>query len=417
MSERRTGAEPWQNAPHGRRYALRHDQLAAARRDRTVMQKLRYTAHFTTPAFLGNAHQSGQWRTPPFKALLRQWWRVVWAAKHGFREDVDAMRRDEGLLFGNAGPNGESRKSQVRIRLDRWDEGRETKRTWDSGPGVKIRHPEVEQPIGPLLYLGYGPLEAPRAQRPGSTHLKQNAAIQAGETTTLSIAAPDTEVEDIRSALALIDAYGAAGGRSRNGWGSLSLAPNDGTPAHATRLSAWTRPWQEALALDWAHAIGRDETGPLAWQTDKAYPDWQTLMHHLANLKIGLRTMFVFPKTGPPHNEVHERHWLAYPITRHGTSRWKNNSRLPNSLRFKVRPDRDNPDSLRGVVFHAPCTPPPDFAPQREAIEGVWTRSHRLLDELCLAAPARKYSMIRADDRRRELKQQLDSIALERIAE
>ncbi len=41
------------------------------------MRKLEYQVTFNTPAFLGNADQQAQWRTPPFKALLRQWWRVA----------------------------------------------------------------------------------------------------------------------------------------------------------------------------------------------------------------------------------------------------------------------------------------------------------------------------------------------------
>ena len=41
------------------------------------MEKLEYKVSFLTPAFLGNAGQEGQWRSPPFKALLRHWWRVV----------------------------------------------------------------------------------------------------------------------------------------------------------------------------------------------------------------------------------------------------------------------------------------------------------------------------------------------------
>lgn len=41
------------------------------------MINLTYRVSFNTPAFLGNAEQQAQWRTPPFKALLRQWWRVV----------------------------------------------------------------------------------------------------------------------------------------------------------------------------------------------------------------------------------------------------------------------------------------------------------------------------------------------------
>lgn len=36
------------------------------------MQRHSYHLHFQTPAFLGNASQNAQWRTPPIKALLRQ---------------------------------------------------------------------------------------------------------------------------------------------------------------------------------------------------------------------------------------------------------------------------------------------------------------------------------------------------------
>ncbi|MCB1974852.1 MAG: hypothetical protein KDE65_10450 [Burkholderiaceae bacterium] len=40
------------------------------------MKTYRYQLSFTTPAFLGNASQQAQWRTPPIKGLLRQWWRA-----------------------------------------------------------------------------------------------------------------------------------------------------------------------------------------------------------------------------------------------------------------------------------------------------------------------------------------------------
>lgn len=54
------------------------------------MEELSYTISFTTPAFLGNAEQQAQWRTPPFKALLRQWWRVVKAPD--FNYDYQKLR-------------------------------------------------------------------------------------------------------------------------------------------------------------------------------------------------------------------------------------------------------------------------------------------------------------------------------------
>lgn len=363
------------------------------------MQKMKYQVEFLTPAFLGNARQDGQWRTPPFKALLRQWWRVVWAARHGFPEDFAAMRRDEGRLFGNAWIDGDFRKSAVRMRLSKWTTGSLTRNQWGNQElDGKIQHPEVNQPVGPLLYLGYGPLKVDPIKKPGgrreyATSLKGNAAIQAGEAADLSIAAPESDVADIRSALALMDAYGTVGGRSRNGWGSFAVEPSNGTPGPDVARTAppadegnavrrCIRPWGEALKLDWPHAIGTDDTGPLVWQTKKMYGDWRDLMRDLAILKIGLRTMFVFPPNArPPHPQPLDRHWLSYPITRHGTRQWNRNARLPNSLRFKVRQDPADPKRLRGVIFHVPCRPPADFRPDMRAIEKVWRTTHHFLDK------------------------------------
>ena len=62
-----------------------------------------YTVRFLTPAFLGDAEQNGAWRTPPFKALLRQWWRVAYVrGREPSTALVAQMRETEGRLFGNA---------------------------------------------------------------------------------------------------------------------------------------------------------------------------------------------------------------------------------------------------------------------------------------------------------------------------
>ena len=378
------------------------------------MQTLKYEVRFLTPAFLGNAEQSGQWRTPPFKALLRQWWRVVWAAKHGYPEETSEMRREEGRLFGNAWLADQFQKSAVRIRLSHWNVGKA--RSWSGLEQPTVYHPEVQRTrhrVGPHAYLAYGPLDGR-----GGTKFAENvdAAIQAGETAMLSIAVPDQDSTDIQSALVLIDAFGTAGGRSRNGWGSLSLLPANGLSAHELHLASWSRPWREALALDWPHAVGRDDIGALAWQTADVYDDWKTLMRDLAIVRIGLRTMFVFPRnTRPPHEHPVERHWLSYPITRHTTRKWRGSARLPNSLRLKARPDAEDPRKLRGIIFHVPCLPPPEFQPQRTAIEDVWTRSHELLDVLGRQSRFRTYEMIGDETRREALRQQLDTITIERI--
>lgn len=341
------------------------------------MRQLAYQITFTTPAFLGNADQVGQWRTPPFKALLRQWWRVAYAAGRQARVDIGAMRSDEGRLFGVAsdGRDG-SRKSQIRLRLDRWDLGRQ--KTWQ--PMGKVQHPEVKFPIDSGLYLGYGPVTLPRGARQPA--LKKNAAIQAGESATLSLAFPDDQAALIESALWCLNQFGTLGGRSRNGWGSFAMTPADArTPALATHpANGILRTWQDALTLDWPHAIGRDDAGPLIWQTNAHDADWKSVMHRLAEIKIRLRTLFPFRQSEPPpHPRPLDRHWLSYPITKHGVSSWNRNLRLPNSLRFKVRPDPDG--RLRGLIFHVPCAPPPDFRPDPEALHRVWSRVHRFLDQ------------------------------------
>ena len=355
------------------------------------MQRMKYRIEFLTPAFLGNARQDGQWRTPPFKALLRQWWRVVRA--RGINYDHRMLREAEGRLFGHAwlddghGKTWASR-SKVRLRLDSWKNG--VLRSWNGLEQKTVAHLEVERTgfkVGPHAYLGYGPLDGRGGTKLRKVNDKPNAAIQAKETATLSIAAPKSEIDDLRTALALMNAYGTVGGRSRNGWGSFAIEAFDGSPGldaseDASRQGAggiersFVRPWRDALTLDWPHAIGADDTGPLVWRTSESYDDWKAVMRDLAILKIGLRTMFIFPNARPPH----DRHWLSYPITKHNFQAW-GNLRLPNSLRFKVRSDPDDPKRLRGVVFHVPCLPPADFRPDIRAIENVWWKTHQLLDE------------------------------------
>ncbi len=108
-------------------------------------------------------------------------------------------------------------------------------------------------------------------------------------------------------------------------------------------------------------------------------------------------------------------YWLSYPITKHRTRQW-GNARLPNSLRFKARPDEQRPGRLRGVIFHVPCLPPPAFGPKMNAIHHVWEKSHQLLDELCSEpGSSRTYRMIADEQRRSALKVRLDLITLERI--
>ena len=194
------------------------------------MQTHRYDLRFVTPAFLGNASQQAQWRTPPIKALLRQWWRVAMAQQVNF--NADRLREREHDLFGVAADGGDSHQSLLRLRLSHWSEGK--LKDWPRHGTVQ--HPEVRNPVGSDLYLGFGPLTYNTTTR--STGLKANAAIQAGDSATLSLAVPDQHASAIGTALALMNLYGTLGGRSRNGWGSFSLIPADSNaPALPSELN------------------------------------------------------------------------------------------------------------------------------------------------------------------------------------
>jgi len=347
-----------------------------------TMQTLTYQVSFNTPAFLGNAEQQAQWRTPPFKALLRQWWRVAYASSKNYQVNVTAMREAEGGLFGHAwlehdkdtrGEKVAARKSLVRLRLGQWSNGK--LKSWDGLEQQKVDHLEAEKSgykVGPHAYLAYGPLDG----RHGTKFSKKdNAAIQVGDQTTFSLAFPSEHAALIEQALVLMDLFGTAGGRSRNGWGSFSLKPQNEVVTSV--VTGPTRDWKECLRLDWPHAVGQDNRCALIWQT-QPHADWKALMRELAIVKIALRTQFIFPRARSD-GQIHDRHWLSYPVTTHSVNEWnRNNARLPNSLRFKVRPTADG--KLVGVIFHMPCLPPPAFNPNRADIERVWQKVHSFLD-------------------------------------
>ena len=349
------------------------------------MKTMRFQLQFHTPAFLGDAAQSARWRTPPFKAQLRQWWRVAYAAQQQYRVNVGEMRDIEGHLFGRAGlendrnEKGEkvaARRSEVRIRLSRWDEGK--LKSWQAAN--KINHPEVGM-VDSNLYLGYGPVVVPKGSREPSLNAK--AAIQAKEQIEFAIAFPHDQATLLNHALQLMHWYGTVGGRNRNGWGSYSLHRTDGQT-----MSNIETPGQclaKCLSVDWPHALGTDSQGTLIWQT-QPHKDWAGLMKTLAQIKIALRTQaaFKFPHA-QPDGRVHDRHWLSYPVTRHSVSDWnRKNLPLPNQLRFKVRPMANG---LVGVVFHMPHQPPKEFGSNPQTLERIWRQVHSLLDSYAEPAP------------------------------
>lgn len=252
------------------------------------MQQYAFSLRFDTPAFLGNAEQSGQWRTPPIKALLRQWWRVAYFADHRDRFDLAAMRREEGVLFGNAWLSHregnrdvtDHSKSQVRIRLDLPES--QSGNAWEPGS---------QQGVAPLptnlstSYAWFGLVDR-------GAGLPDRTGIKADETEgvrVLRLAAPEQYLPQIENAVTLINSFGQIGARSRGGWGSFHIV---GAKAlTAGELARYTLPLSECLKDDWPKSLGRDDTGRLLlWESRSSYPSWDRAMRTVAAERRNVRT-------------------------------------------------------------------------------------------------------------------------------
>lgn len=356
------------------------------------MPELVYRLSFATPAFLGNAEQQAQWRTPPLKALIRQWWRVVKAPHRDVAYDHGKLLKLENALFGTAGGDeGGGGRSLLRLRLDDWELGQ-----LDSVPqGQPVQHPEVPRPVGANLYLGYGPIG-------GEKRSAISAAADAG--VQLRLRCPEAHVEEIKAAIQLAHWFGTVGSRSRNGWGAIQFE-GEGLRGIAELDSATLgelvalRPTKSCLSLDWPHALGSDGA-PLVWRLLKVrpsrehagrkelvgYESWEEVMHALARIKIAVRTADFFEFRGggrDGHESPQPRHVLAYPAgSNHAVKAWGRDGRLANQVRFKVHRRRSN--DFIGVIAHLPCALPARMAaathgrlPDQVA---VWTEVHRLLD-------------------------------------
>lgn len=363
------------------------------------MKKLEYQVRFNTPAFLGNAEQKGQWRTPPFKALLRQWWRVVKARDLSF--DVDQLRVEEGKLFGAASDNAgvSSHKARVSVRLTHWNTG--SLDTWNGDS--REPHPEVTRndsvmQIGAQLYLGYGPLDHGDTGQINKHNGKpkkgtilskdpQRTAVDQGQTNRLRVTLPEKHVDELCQTTQLAAWFGTLGSRSRNGWGALHLEHQHLQPLTKANLESLrvTRDLHECLQLDWPHAVGKDQKGPLVWTTNVT-GSWHQVMKELARIKIAFRTQPALSLHGVPSGRFAERHFLAYPVTHHivNGQHWGDQARIANQIRFKVAETVNG--QLTGIIVHLPCALPRQMADavgnaaNEHAAAQAWQAVHQVLD-------------------------------------
>jgi CRISPR-associated protein Cmr1 len=368
-----------------------------------------FTIRFVTPAFLGDANQSSEWRVPPFKHLLREWWRCLEMGRSrssGSEHDAQELCRREALLFGGVHKDSPSR-SQVEIMFEEeWSKGTLSILTQGKAhphPEVKNKH-GVIQNVDSLLYLGYGPLLF--ESRTAPPKLKTPPAIQAGDIKRAVIRCPSDRETEMRTILGLIHWLGTIGGRSRNGWGSLDILKDDDQPwcsRAPSVLEPVEKPWTDCLTLAWSHALGIEPASDgkpkrlLLWKTKSGYDgSWKDAMSEMARLKIALRAGSVPGTTrgaipvGNNNCKPNNRHLMGYPITNHDkVLGW---ARLANQLRFKVIKDNlgdDTEPKYYGIAYHMPHGLPAAMQaayPKGSAFpaydQTVWTTVHTKLDAL-----------------------------------
>lgn len=349
-----------------------------------TMRELTYQVSFNTPAFLGNAEQQAQWRTPPFKALLRQWWRVVKA--HEVEYDHHKLLALEDDLFGRAGDDAGGGRSKVKLRLSSWDRGNLAK----VDNGAPITHPEVNSTPGANLYLGYGPI--------GGT-VPRSAIDPKAAPLELKLRFPSEYELEIRNALQLAHWFGTVGSRSRNGWGAVhfdgdGILPLKDMKADSLSANGVLLETSVCLQREWPHAIGMNrENTPTIWRLLKlenkqldGFSRWEDVMFKLAQIKVAVRTseFFHFQGGGPAgHAKPQPRHLLSYPSgNQHSVNGWGKDGRLANQVRFKVHRRIDG--KFMAVIVHLPCALPKKMVSAvNQGIpdqEKVWSEVHRLLD-------------------------------------
>ncbi|MBN2700039.1 MAG: hypothetical protein JXR29_01150 [Methylothermaceae bacterium] len=350
-----------------------------------MMKTVTYQVSFVTPAFLGNAEQSGQWRTPPFKALLRQWWRV--AAAPQFDYDHRKLREAEGRLFGHAWLEGDkdrkgnkatARKSLVHIRLDNWMQGKQKPSDWSGRHFERVTTTKNGKgKVRADLYLGFGAVLPPSKKENRQRIELHRNALKPTEQGTLKLRLPAEHEETIQSVMTLIQLFGSLGSRARNGWGSLDLGMDIGLDEKT--LAPFSRPWTDCLELDWPHALGRDANNNLLIWVTQPVEDWRAALNALAHIKVGIRAE---AKKFRDHSKIGGVHLLGYPAGKD----WKlvefakdvphpgdQEARLATQMRFKVM---QTPDGFVGVVYHLPAKLPDVLRARLNRKQTAWLEAN-----------------------------------------
>jgi CRISPR-associated protein Cmr1 len=260
-----------------------------------LIKPIQCEIEFVTPAFLGGADQSAELRSPPFKAALRWWWRVLFGAQYG----ADIFTQ-ESKLFGST-----DGASKVRIEINGAGLMPQKKDTFN---GTRINVVSKGKPfkIDIIDYLAYGLYDYDRQQH---KNVYRRNHFSAGARFGINIYAPSDKKDEVAACLQALFAFGGVGSRSRNGFGSLHLIKPSLISAYGVDLKQVKA--QEYPTLNTASKL---------FETRQRFSQWNEALSEIAVAYRSAKSAL------EPRHQFETRGLLARPIEVRGEN-------IPNEIR------------------------------------------------------------------------------------
>jgi CRISPR type III-B/RAMP module RAMP protein Cmr1 len=267
------------------------------------MQIETHPLELVTPAFLGGAQGTAEWRAASLRGQLRWWFRALAGGRYG--GDAAAVRKAEERIFGST-----ERRSSLRLRVRAGSAGTSTDLApfeddhganeiarraglgLEADPRLRLTARSGEEiKANPLHYLAYGPIYQKERQKHCRPYLQPASRAV---TVELDWRRPVPGQEDLELFQLAWDAWlhlGGIGARSRKGWGSLQ----NGRPARKeveTKVRALL-----AVGLDFSHQPEWTHlsSGSRVFLGRDTFPSWQEALSRLGSWLIAFRRRYGAP--------------------------------------------------------------------------------------------------------------------------
>lgn len=286
--------------------------------------ELRFDVEFITPTFLGGADGNAEIRTAPFKSLIRRWWRIT-----NGNLSPEELWQKESELFGSTEKNPKTGKTfgKSKVILSIVDSSRVQYSS--SQFDIEEAHKE-KNTVDVGLYLGYGAV----------TNKGIRNYIKPGSRCGFEMKVPSKYVKELEKTLFYINLFGTIGSKSKNGFGSISIAykfnPQECWPLCQDINKVLNN------GKNYPNAIVKDTNGILCWATND-YDSWEDAIKKLCDVYLEVGS------------------WIK---EEGGKSKWRNlfgyaeaNKRLPSQVILKIAKKKlpeKNVCYYYGIIIHLP---------------------------------------------------------------